>query len=73
MKEETLFDLVSEVIQEANVSAILIGGFAVNYHGVMRQTQDVDFLMAEQDYNKVRSLFEKVACREVIRIPFRLK
>lgn len=41
MKEKTLFDLVSEITQKLNIPAILIGGFAVNYHGVVRQTQDV--------------------------------
>jgi len=63
----TLFDLVSEFTQKLDVPAILIGGFAVNYHGVMRQTQDVDFLMMEQDYNKAQPLFEKAGCQEVIR------
>jgi len=67
MKEKTFFDLVSQVIQKADVSAILIGGFAVNHYGVMRQTQDVDFLMVEEAYDKVQPLFEKAGCGEVIR------
>lgn len=67
MKETTLFDVVSEVIQKTQVPAVLIGGFAVNFHGVMRQTQDVDFLMTEDHYNKVQALFEKAGCHEVIR------
>lgn len=67
MKETTFFDLVSKVLQKADVPAILIGGFAVNYHGVVRQTQDVDFLMVEKDYDKVQPLFERVGCRQVIR------
>ena len=67
MKEKTFFDLVSEVTQRLNIPAILIGGFAVNYHGLMRQTQDVDFLMVEEDYNKAKPLFGKEGCQEVIR------
>ena len=53
MKEKTFFDLVSEAGRKTNVPAILIGGFAVNYHGVMRQTQDVDFLVEAEASEKV--------------------
>ena len=67
MKEKTLFDLVAEATQKENVPSLLIGGFAVNYHGIMRQTQDVDFLMMEKDYDKIRPFLEKSGCHEVVR------
>ena len=32
---------------------VLIGGFAVNYHKVARQTVDVDFLITGDDFDKI--------------------
>lgn len=67
MEERTLFDLISEIFQKANVSAILIGGFAVNYHQFSRTTGDIDFLMTEEDFEKTQPLFKEAGCEEVSR------
>jgi hypothetical protein len=40
----TVFHLISAVSKKTGVFCILIGGFAVNYYKVTRQTADVDFL-----------------------------
>lgn len=37
---------------------MIVGGFAVNYHRVQRNTGDADFLVADRDYEKVRTILE---------------
>jgi len=39
----------------------LIGGFAVNYYKVARYTADVDFLIAEEDFEKVSNEKTEIA------------
>ncbi len=58
MAYPTIFHLVSAVTKKAGVSCVLIGGFAVNYYKVTRQTADVDFLISRKDYEKILSLLE---------------
>ena len=58
MKYPTVFNLISAVIKKAGVPCVLIGGFAVNYYKVTRQTRDIDFLISEEDLNKVLPQFE---------------
>lgn len=59
MKYPTVFHLIAAVCKKSNISCILIGGFAVNYYKVTRQTADVDFLIIKQDYKKILGLLEK--------------
>ncbi len=49
MNEKSVFHLMSGLTREEGISCILIGGFAVNYYKVTRQTADVDFLITEVD------------------------
>ena len=44
MNERSIFHLISDVTHKEGVPCVLIGGFAVNFHKVTRQTADVDFL-----------------------------
>lgn len=53
MDNQTVFHLISDLSREKGVSCILIGGFAVNYYKVSRQTADVDFLITEEDFKKL--------------------
>ncbi len=53
MAQKDVFRLVSQVIQESNITCVLIGGFAIGFYGVMRQTVDVDFLVTEEDFLKI--------------------
>lgn len=55
----TVFHLVSSICSERKISYVLIGGFAVNYYKVTRQTADVDFLISKEDFDKIISLLEK--------------
>lgn len=59
MPYQTIFHLISSIFKKANVCSVLIGGFAVNYYKVTRQTVDVDFLINEEDFTKVKTLLEK--------------
>ena len=59
MKYPTIFHLISSVCSSKNISLCLIGGFAVNYYKVTRQTTDVDFLITKNDYDKILSLLEE--------------
>ncbi|OGW83400.1 MAG: hypothetical protein A3C47_03460 [Omnitrophica bacterium RIFCSPHIGHO2_02_FULL_51_18] len=59
MRYKSVFHLVSELILKKKVSCILIGGFAVNYYKVTRQTADVDFLITQTDFSKIEGLLEK--------------
>lgn len=54
-----IFQLLSRVFKKANVTCILIGGFALNYYRVSRQTADIDFLIGEGDFEKVLPLLKK--------------
>jgi len=59
MKYPTVYHLISSVCNSKNISLCLIGGFAVNYYKVTRQTADVDFLITKNDYDKILSLLEE--------------
>jgi len=59
VKYPTIFHLISSVCSSRNISLCLIGGFAVNYYKVTRQTADVDFLITKNDYDKILSLLEE--------------
>ena len=47
------FELMSAVTQKQKISCILIGGFAINFYNVVRQTTDIDFLITKDDYAKI--------------------
>lgn len=55
MKYPTVFHLISDIVDKNGIVCVLIGGFALNYHKVTRQTADIDFLITKDD-------FEKIAC-----------
>ena len=55
----TIFHLLSDVFSKAGAVSVLIGGFAVNYYKVSRQTADVDFLITKDDFEKILNLLQK--------------
>ncbi|MBL7157786.1 MAG: nucleotidyltransferase [Candidatus Omnitrophica bacterium] len=59
MKYRSIFHLISSLAQKSNIHIVLIGGFAVNYYKVTRQTVDVDFLITKDEFEKIASLLEK--------------
>lgn len=58
-KFKSAFTILSEAFSQQNIKAVLIGGFAVNYYKVTRQTADVDFLISEENFNALLPLLEK--------------
>lgn len=59
MKYATVFHLISDIADKAKAVCVLIGGFAVNYYKVTRQTADVDFLTTKEDFEKISGFLEK--------------
>ena len=53
MKEQSVFHLISDLTKKEGVPCILIGGFAVNHYKVTRQTNDIDFLITKDDFQKI--------------------
>lgn len=64
MSIESVFHLISDLTGKERVSCILIGGFAVNYYKVTRQTADVDFLITKAGYEKIIVHLEKVGYKK---------
>ncbi len=50
---EPLFKKVISQLVESNVRFLLIGGYAVNYHGYGRYTGDIDFWIMPDNENKL--------------------
>ena len=64
MNYPTIFHLVSDLSEKMGVRCVLIGGFAVNFYKVTRQTADVDFLITKEDFEKIIPLLEKAGCKQ---------
>lgn len=64
MHERSIFHLISDLTDAEGISCILIGGFAVNYYRVTRQTADVDFLITKDDFDKIVGLLEKAGYKK---------
>ncbi len=55
----SVFQLLSRVFAKAKVRSALIGGFAVNFYKVSRQTADIDFIIKKEDFEKIAPLLEE--------------
>lgn len=55
----TALAVASRQLSAADVDCILIGGFAVNYHGYTRNTLDVDFMIVAQQFGIVRKIMKQ--------------
>ena len=64
MGYSTIFHLISDISNKTGISCVLIGGFAVNYYKVTRQTADVDFLITKEDYKKILGFLEEEGFRQ---------
>jgi predicted nucleotidyltransferase len=62
---DAVFDAVTRRLPEAGVDAIMIGGHAVNYYGVSRATQDIDFMVAATDEATVRRVMREAGYTNV--------
>lgn len=64
MNEPSVFHLIGEITHEKDVSCVLIGGFAVNYYRVSRNTADIDFLITKEDFEKILDSLKKAGYKE---------
>lgn len=64
MNDRSIFHLISNFTKEEGVPCILIGGFAVNYYKVMRQTADIDLLMAKEDFEKILIFLQRAGYKK---------
>ncbi|MBL7077157.1 MAG: nucleotidyltransferase [Kiritimatiellae bacterium] len=66
-----VLEVVTQRLPEAGVDAIMIGGHAVNSYGVLRATQDIDFMIAAAQEDVVRRImrdtgFTNMAIHETV-------
>ena len=62
----TILDVASRQLSAAGVDCILIGGFAVNYHGYTRNTLDVDFMIVAQQLDTVKQIMTQAGFTNVV-------
>jgi hypothetical protein len=53
-----VLSIITHQLPDAGVPCIMIGGHAVNYYGVLRATQDIDFMIAASSSDRVRDLMK---------------
>ncbi len=53
---DAVLEVVASQCPQAGVAFIMIGGHAVNHYGVIRATQDIDFMVAATDSETVRQI-----------------
>ena len=63
---KTILDIASHQIAAAGVDCLLIGGFAVNYHGYTRNTLDVDFMIAAEQLDVVRNIMKQAGFTNIV-------
>ncbi len=67
MDNKNTFKLLSEIIKKCDLKVVLIGGFAVNQYKVSRHTADVDFLITQENFNKIYSELKTAGFEEYIK------
>ncbi len=67
MKSEItrVLDLVTQLLPQTGIPCIMIGGHAVNHYGVIRATQDIDFMIAASDADAVRRIMHEAGFTNV--------
>jgi hypothetical protein len=61
------FQIVSEACEKTESSVILIGGQALGALGYQRATMDIDFMVTEEDYKKIKPSICDSGYQEVVR------
>ncbi len=67
MAEKNIFHVISDTIRQIDNRCILIGGYAVNYYHITRQTADIDFIVTQADYDKILPLLQSLGFHESYR------
>lgn len=56
---EQILELIAGKLADSGIACVMVGGHAVNYYGVVRATQDIDFMIAGNDITPVRDIMRK--------------
>lgn len=67
MSPQIPFKMVSDACQKCGSAVILIGGHALSSRGCQRATLDVDFMITERDYGKLKPYLSAEGYRETAR------
>ncbi len=59
--------IASRRLSAAGVEYILIGGFAVNFHGYTRNTLDVDFMIVAQQFDVLSQIMKQSGFTNIVR------
>lgn len=60
--------ILGESLNASSISTpIIVGGWALNFLGMVRQTLDFDFMIFEDEFETIASVLEKAAYRQIIR------
>jgi hypothetical protein len=62
----TILEIASKQLPAAGVDCILIGGFAVDYHGYSRNTLDIDFMIFTEQLTTVRNIMTKSGFTNIV-------
>ncbi|MBN1425342.1 nucleotidyltransferase family protein [Candidatus Fermentibacteria bacterium] len=60
-------ELLVTLLQETGIRVLLIGGYALQAYGVVRQTIDIDLLLADEGADDLASILAEVGYRETAR------
>jgi predicted nucleotidyltransferase len=52
-EQEGVFSLLADRLSKENIPVVLVGGFALHFYLVDRQTTDVDLLISENDFSRL--------------------
>lgn len=68
---DSVMDIVTHRLPQAGIACLMIGGHAVNHYGVIRATQDIDFMIAAPDAESVQEImrnagFTNIAVHETV-------
>ena len=63
---KTILSIASRQLTAEGVDCLLIGGFAVNYHGYTRNTLDVDFMIIAEQLDTVRQIMTQAGLINVV-------
>ncbi|CAF1944413.1 unnamed protein product [Rotaria magnacalcarata] len=56
----------SKLFQFHNLSYYIVGGYALIFHGVIRNTMDIDIIIAETDFQKAKQILMDVGYTNVL-------
>lgn len=53
--EKSIFIIISEIFKKYNITPVIVGGIALNANKVQRMTFDIDFIITEENFNKIEN------------------